>query len=290
MIRRLSGRHFWLIRQTDHARIAGVLARHFGGGVSAHIHPASPAACQATDLHDAGWDDTDDLGLLSKQGFPLDVFEIPSPIAFETWWRSSTIAAAAGPRIQMLISLHGLGLSAYSAAKLYAPRSAMTGDFLLRQFELNKYQHKELELQEILRQQLGLPQAQATSLGLAEFGTSDAEDELRFELRILQAMDLLSLALCCTTTGSAGREARSIVGSRTGEVHFHRSAAPHNLYFSIANETELQVHPWPFSIDRIEIELPFRPVPARVYASPDDLLEAIAKSEPRAMRAAVVRG
>jgi hypothetical protein len=290
MIRRNAGKHFWLIRQTDHARLAGLLARHFGAGVSGHIHPATPDAVLATDQHDAGWDQTDDAGLLSRQGLPLDVFEIPSEIAFDTWWRSSTLAQSAGPRTQLLVSLHGLGLSAYSAAKMYTPREQMTADFLIRQFALNKYQHKELELQESLRPTLSLPANLPTSFGLADAGSSPAEDLLRFELRILQAMDLLSLAVCCSTTGTAGQEARSIVGAKTGEVHFHPSARAQNLYFNLVHEAELQVHPWPFSIDRIEVDVPFRPVPARPYASPEDLLEAIAKSQPRTLRAAVVRG
>lgn len=290
MIRRTAGKYFWLIRQTDHARVAGVLARHFGAGVSGHIHPASADAAAATDLHDAGWDETDDAGLLSRQGLPLDVFEIPSEIAFDTWWRSSTLTQTAGPRVQMLVSLHGLGLSAYSAAKMYTPREQLTADFLVRQFALNKYQHKELELQESLRPTLNLTATLPTSFGLADSGSNPAEDVLRFELRILQAMDLLSLAICCSTTGAAGKEARAVVGTKTGEVHFHPSARAQNLYFNLRHEAELQVHPWPFSIDRIDIDVPFRPVPARPYASPEDLLEAISRSQARVYRAAVVRG
>ncbi|HEX8341393.1 MAG TPA: DUF3891 family protein [Tepidisphaeraceae bacterium] len=263
MIRRREGEHFWLIRQTDHARLAGEMARAYG---NAHFAAPDPPGDVITAVarHDGGWPYHDDAPARSPAGHPLDVFETPRHIAHQIWSESSRRACEIGPYVGLLVSLHQLGLSAISAsAAAGAPHDAQQ---LRQQFDTNKFQHAMIERTEALRLRLGLRTDRPLRLGLAEGWTDPAEQALAHHLRLLQALDQISLAICCETPPMTS----------TGPLLTRPGGSTTSLRLRRPSADALLVRPWPFAAASLPLRVPYRAVPARAYESDAALAAAIA--------------
>jgi hypothetical protein len=263
MIRHRHGSDFLLFTQHDHALLAGRLAEQIGGGL---VTPPSPRGIQGIALHDCGWPLHDDHPTLNPEGEPLHVFETPPAIATRVWSASSARAAAKDPYVGLLVSLHVLNLSFMSMESHRAPHDV---------FELNKFQHAQIELQEKLRPQVGLRIDLPLTHGLAAPGESPWEDALLFDFRLLRAMDALSLALLCSENlaiSMAGFQSSS--GGRTVAIETERPA-----------EFTVRLTPSPFDAE-LEIFVPFRRVPAQPF--PDEQAFGRAYAE-AATESAIVR-
>jgi hypothetical protein len=262
MIRREAQGHFLLIAQPDHARLAAQFAAHIGNARFAPPLPHGPTIAAIAN-HDNGWADHDAHPTLNNDHLPLDVFETPLPLALAAWRSSSDKAETLGEYTALLVSLHGLGLSAIPASRQHTQREV---------FDLNKFQHHEIERQVRLRQLLGLPTDVPLRFGLAEPGTSIADDQLLFNVRMLQAMDHLSLALLCQDNGNAPLP----VFERIEGVHPRPGDAPLSLRLRRHPSHAMLVDPWPFDIPTLSFQVPFRRAPARSYTDAQDLHSACA--------------
>ena len=237
MIRREHGNDFLLITQHDHAVLSGELARHVGNASFAAPSPFGETV-EAIANHDAGWPLHDDEPTLNAQGLPLHVFEVPAAVAIRVWSASVDRARAPGPYQGLLVSLHVLGLSAWAVG-----RPAEGGSSRQEMFEMNKFQHRQVEVQDQLRRELGLSTEVPLNLGLAAAGTSAADDQLLFNFRLLTAMDRLSLNLCC---GKTLFPVMDDMLARPGE-------APTRISSAMPDDSTVTLDPWPF--DRAEIRL-----------------------------------
>jgi uncharacterized protein DUF3891 len=177
------------------------------------------------------------------------------------WAASASRAANKDPYSGLLVSLHVLHLSLMSQAAHRSPADV---------FELNKFQHGQIELQEQLRPQVGLRVDRPLTHGLAPPGTSPEEDALRFDFRLLRAMDALSLALLCSEPLSITLEGLQ-PRPGAGEV---------NIALSRPAEFKVALGPWPFDEDPVEYNVPCRRVPARRYDT-DAEFRAIYADAPR---------
>lgn len=258
MIRRHVGSEWWLVAQHDHALLAGELARHLGGAVQA----LSAEAVEAIAQHDAGWQAIhDDTPTINDRGQPLDVFETPLALGVRIWRESSKLAMRGGEYVGLLVSLHSLGLSALAASRALPPKAASAADLKL-QFDLNKFQHAEVEQQELCRERLGLRVDAPLTLGLAQESLDPSEQQLAFDFHWMQAMDRLSLDLCCTHPpfGSIGQVT-------TGPL----SGAELHLTVSRTGPASACVSPWPFASPRLAVTIPFRRIPAAELPSDEAL-------------------
>src|SRR5436190_20287937 len=111
MIRRQVGDEFWLFAQHDHALLSGRLAEQFGNERFA-VSAQRESVIRGVSLHDSGWPLHDEQPTLNKEDQPLDVFESPPHVGLTVWAESSRRATAADPYAGLLVSLHGLSLSA----------------------------------------------------------------------------------------------------------------------------------------------------------------------------------
>jgi hypothetical protein len=256
MIRHHRGGEFFLFAQHDHALLAGRLAEQICGSVIAR---PSPATIKGIALHDCGWPLHDDRPTINPKGEPLHVFETPPSIATRNWTASARRAANLDPYSGLLVSLHVLHLSLMSQASHPAPQDI---------FELNKFQHAQIELQEELRPQVGLRIDRPLTHGLAPRGISPAEDQLLFDFRLLRAMDALSLALLCS-------EKLSITMDR---MMSSPSGPP--VEFSVTRPAEfiVGIAPWPFDAGPLEHPVPFRRVAARRFVDDADLQDEYAQA------------
>lgn len=265
MIRRDAGRgEYLLIAQTDHAAVAARLAEHFGGDDRRRF--ARPrqrdAVLAAARTHDDGWPLHDDAPTVDHRGRPLDVFDVPPGIALPVWAASADRAAVAGgPYAGLLVSLHSMSLSAHAASREAKKHEKFdTADAIVR-FNVNKFQHREIERQDQLRRAMGWPTDLPLRLGLADAGASPAEDELRYGFHLLQAMDLLSLCLCCTHPPA----------THTDDLLPSPAAPATVLRMNRDGIGRLRVSPWPFDVRQIEFAIPAKRVPARKYADDAEL-------------------
>jgi hypothetical protein len=255
MIRRRVNDEFWLITQHDHALLSGELAEHLGNG-----HFAAPSSCSAilgTALHDCGWVVHDDEPTLNGDQFPIDVFETPRHIGLRVWEESADRAAARDDYAGLLVAIHTLALSVFATEQ--APISGTRWDNTdpRGRFEINRFQHKVIELQESLRQRLDLRTDRPLKQGLAEDSPDSKEQKLAFDFRWLQAMDRLSLAICCTTPPFQCLEpVRARVGGKTMSIQLAR----------LANEL-VTLKPWPFHHEAFTVDIPYRRVSAQPFES-----------------------
>jgi hypothetical protein len=255
MIRRAVEDEFLLIAQHDHALLSGEMARRIGNELFA---PPSPyeAVVEGIAQHDCGWPLHDENPTLNASGRPLHVFETPVGLATQVWNASVARAMNLGAYQGLLVSLHALGLSAFAMAHAKNPSRADV-------FEMNKFQHRQIEIQEDLRARLGLSNDLPRQLGLAAPGASADEDLLRFNFRLLTAMDRISLALCCGENLFATLE----------DIYPRPGAGAMRLTLSMPDSATMVVTPWPFDQGRLCFEVPARRVPDRAFATAEELQE-----------------
>ena len=268
MIRRDAGHDCLLITQTDHAALAETLAGHFGN--SRFSKPARVnVVVKAIGLHDAGWPVHDDQPTLNDRGYPLDVFETGRELAMKAWAASAERAAQVDPYAGLLVSLHSLALSIHSAPAPVSKDESFDVGKMHEQFAVNKFQHRELERQEELRRQLGFDATIPLKHGLADAKASPQEDQLRFDFRLLQAMDLISLCLCCSKWPA----------SQTNELLRSPTASPMMLRLTKSLDGVVHVGPWPFDIRRIDLTVPCRRIAAKRFGSVEEFRDLYAAAE-----------
>ncbi len=257
MIRREDEGGFLLITQHDHALISGELAEQFGNEYFATPTPLE-SVLKGIRLHDCGWPLHDDQPTRNKEGLPLDVFETPREIALKVWSAGVEKAIADDPYAGLLVSLHVLNLSVFA--------STLAGfDEKPGQFAVAKFQQREIERQEHLRLKLGLRSEKGQHhSGPPQEGAQKSEDQLNFNFRLLQAMDALSLAACCTKPPSR----------QTQDLFPEAGAAPIRLNLS-RDGKDVIVDPWPFGPAQIDLMIPVCRIENKNYDSDEALRETV---------------
>lgn len=277
MIRRRADNDFLLITQHDHAQLAGELAEAFGNDHFATPIPAG-AVIRAVAHHDIGWALHDDQPTLNREGLPLDVFETPREIALPVWTASADKAAAADPYTGLLVSLHVLSLSVFAMTQTDFEHEKFDLESGPDRFAVTKFQQKEIVRQEHLRLKLGMRTEKHTSHRLPQDAVQKKEDQLNFSFRMLQAMDAISLAACCTKPPSA----------QTQDVFPRPGGAPVRLNLARVGN-DVTVDPWPFSRDAVELMIPVTRVPATKFANVEEFRAAYASGSAEVLTCRVIR-
>jgi len=175
---------YHLVRQTDHARLAGQLAEQFA-------IPGKPTVdadiVRGISLHDEGWADFD-CGrtrlqataacysqanvALNEEGKPLSFLEIKAPDFLLAWCNSIACAEAVAPIAGLIVSGHfrRLGQFGVSLGTYSEDDSQQVSEFIAQE---------DLRWQRLMRQQ------------------GRSEKEVGYWTDVLQFCDLLSLYLCC---------------------------------------------------------------------------------------------
>ncbi len=272
MIRHRIGNEFLLIAQDDHARFSGQLAGRVGNDRFAELLPFR-ATVDGITLHDSGWPLHDVEPTIDEAGWPTDVLHSPIELAMRMWSASVERAATVHPWSGLLVSLHVLRLStmpAESGRKLDAHAA----------FEVNKFQHRQIEVQEELRRKLGLRVDLPLTLGLAPPGRSEDEDLLRHAAAWMRALDSISLDACCDRP----------LFEKIEDVLPRPGGQPVSLRIEHPAPLTIAVEPWPFDVVEVAAILPGKRVSAAPFANEKQFQEAFAGAKAEAVRVAVVRG
>jgi len=279
MIRHRQGNDFLLITQDDHARLSGRLAEHFGNDQFAAPLPHKQVI-DAIAMHDCGWPLHDDSPTLNPAGLPLHVFESPISISTQVWSEGVRQAKAIDPYTGLLASLHVLALS----ATVHTPDATVADRDERRQelFLLNQFQQDQIELQDDLRRQLGLRTDIPLRLGLAKPDATprdEREDLLAFNYKLLRLMDRLSLELCCS----------EVLPWKIDSIPPRPSTEPVDMRVIRLGDGQVGVEPWPFSIDRLEFQVPFRRVLGAMFADVEAFRQAYGNARIERLIVHVVR-
>ncbi|HWE03172.1 MAG TPA: DUF3891 family protein [Tepidisphaeraceae bacterium] len=267
MIRHQHGNEYFLFTQDDHGRFSGALADHFGNQRFVAPEPRK-AVLEAVAMHDRGWPVHDHLPTLNDKGLPLHVFETPISITAPVWSESVRLAREVDSYTAFLVSLHVFHLSALSYQHYSDPQHRQRNAKSI--FELNKFQQSQIELQEQFRREMGLRTDVPLELGLAPRGNGAAETSLRYNYQLLKAMDQISLGVLCS--GRVFTTIEDVAPSPGGD--------PLEIHVGYPAEWMVSITPWPFDVESIEAEAPFRRVPARAYANVEEF-RAIYSAAPR---------
>ena len=106
-----------------------------------------------------------------------------------------------------------------------------------------------IELQETLRHAFGMRTDLPLEHGLAKGSIDPMEKQLLSDFRWLQGMDQLSLAICCTQPP-------------------FKKISPLNVEVTRVGQRDLHLSPWPFGQPAVEVQIPFKRLPAKQW--PDE--------------------
>jgi hypothetical protein len=268
MIRHTQGDAFLLIAQHDLALLSGTFAERVGNGMFAPPSPFQPVV-DGIALHDCGWPVHDEQApTLNPKGIPLHVLESPMAVATRVWAESVKRATEKGnPYTALLVSLHVTALSTFAQSQGWIPHERANSP--AEHFMLNKFQQQQFEIQEGLRKQLGMRTDLPLQNGLAEPGVDEAEDLLIFNYNLLKTMDRISLDLCCSED----------LFPQIEDVYPRPGESPVTIKVRHTGPGSMELSPWPFASERLELEVPCRRIPAKSYAS-DEAFRDVYRAAP----------
>lgn len=249
--------HLIVIRQTDHAVLAGYFAREAGNEYFARPEPRESFQLAATE-HDNGWNEWELQPRIDPVTFmPYSFMSVPTVEHMELYQRGIERVVKADRYAGLLVSLHCAGL--YDRT-----RATMPG------FSAKYVRSQEAPLVNDFMQALRLQQLRLKVDLRADPATKNFADEkwLQANSQRLEAFDRLSLYFCMGALDPATIDA---VPSdyRGGEVDWNLQPE---------GDDSATLEPYPFRRDPLEISILSRRIPKRRYADDLDLQRTLAEA------------
>ena len=269
MIIQEQGDHLVLIRQTDHAVLAGHFARELGNDAFAPPQPQESFVLAAIE-HDNGWNEWELLPEIDPVTFlPYSFMSIPTSEHIELYQRGIERVVKVDHYAGLLVSMHCLGLydrtratmPGFSAKYVKSHESQAVNDFL-----------QALRLQQ-LRLKVDLR---------ADSRMNDFADEkwLQANSLRLEALDRLSLYFCMGPLDGATIDAVP--------ADYQGNEVDWNLQPEGSNAVTLE--PYPFRRDPLEVSILARRIPRRRYSDVGDLQKTLGQAPYFAMKFTVRGG
>jgi hypothetical protein len=230
------------ISQPAHAWISGQIARAWGGAV-AGVDRLPELFVLAVEQHDIGWLPWEAAPTRDPAtGRPYDFVSLPRDQHTALWSAGvETAAAAYGPLVALLVSLHGLAIYALTPDETRTPEDLAA---------VQRFRAEQEAMQARLR-----PQIAASDSDIAD------------QRAILLALDLMSLVIC----GAMGRSPR-----RTPPVPLAGAMVRLALAFPGDGWDRLTVDPWPFRDARVTVSCLARRLPPGGFADEAAMRAALA--------------
>lgn len=263
MIVQDQGNQFVLVRQTDHAMLAGFFARHWGN--APFVQPAPfDSFCLAASEHDNGWTEWEIHPEVDPVAFtPYSHISIPTAEHIELYRRGIERVVKADRYAGLLVSMHCAGL--YDRARATLPG-----------FSAKYVKANETQLVSDFVQRLRLQQLRLKVDLRADPATKDFADEkiLQANLNRLEALDCLSLYFSQTPLGDHMIEGVAIDNAGS-EVDWELRPD---------GENSATLSPYPFDKDPLEISILARRVAKRPYTDSEDFQKVLGRTSYFAIR------
>ena len=258
MIIREQGDQLLLIRQTDHAFLAGFLAKEWGNDEFPRPEPFE-SFCLAVGEHDNGWSEWElQPALDEKSRMPYSFMSVPTDEHISLYQRGIERLVKVDHYAALLVSMHCVGL--YDRA-----RATMPG------FSAKYVKSTETALVNEFVQRLRLQQLRLKVDIRANPATKDlvVEDALKGNFERLEALDRLSLHLCLNPLENCTIDAVPVDGGGR-EVDLDLRSEGGNV---------LTLAPYPFKRDVLELSILARRIPKRVYVDEVDFQKTLAEAQ-----------
>ena len=253
IVRKLASGEAMLLTQTDHSRLAGFLASHWGNDTFAPLQPYESVARAAT-FHDFGWLRYETRPEINPEtGEPYTFITLPfDPIQLEAYQWCVDWLSSVDPYSALLVGMHRVGLwkSRYQTITYPAWRYA---DVKLPQ-EIHAFIDREEPIQEHQRKSVG-------------------GDTIWTNYRLLQVWDLLGLYF---TVGEPYEHAVEPVptaydGDLKSGVRMHMHPVADN---------RVAFDPYPFDVRPLTVHVPYRRVDRASFANGDEFRKAFFQAVP----------
>jgi hypothetical protein len=244
MIFQQRGKGLLAVTQPDHGRLAGLIARAWGGDAWCP-DPWEPVELSAHH-HDDGWGSWEAAPTLHPDGTPVDFLTLGAPERVDLYRDSVEMMAEVDAYAGVLTSMHVTGLF----LGRYTPGHARSID------QLGPEDHALVASfvaeQEAWRQE-AVSRLEATKLWA--------------QYHLLQAFDMLSLTLCM-------RPGADLEGLSFDHVPFHPDEDPIAMKVRRSGD-RLVLSPWPLAADEATVDVDARVLPATHFPDVDTYREAL---------------
>ena len=258
MIIREQGDQLLLIRQTDHAFLAGFFAKEWGNEEFPRPEPFE-SFCLAVAEHDNGWSEWEIRPSIDPRGrMPYSFMSIPTEEHIALYQKGIERLVKVDHYAALLVSMHATGLydkaratmPGYSAKYVKSTESAIVTDFVQR-----------LRLQQ-LRLKVDLRANEATR-------DLVIEDALKANFERLEALDRLSLHLCLNPKENCMIDA------------VPKDASGNEVDWDLRSEggNVLTLAPYPFKREVLEVSILARRIPKRIYVDETDFLKTLGQAQ-----------
>lgn len=290
IVRRAAG-ELILVDQVEHGRVAGELTAEWGS--DAFVRPAPEAPVHlASARHDEGWREEDERPLLAGvQGRPANFVEVAQDRHVELYRHGVRRVLEQDLYAGLLVSMHWTGLyrGRWGAQGGGGPSDEGQPE-AIRALLADTVDAEERRWIELKRALWG-----------AERPRADLEAELWLNYELLQAWDVLSLALCTMDLEHAGDgEPPTPVGTTLSDLARRPGArvvrqvptavgAPRvDMTLRVLEPGVVAVDPWPLHAAELALEVATRRLPDRRYAGVDEVRAALEPGTP--LRCVLRRG
>jgi len=258
LIIREQGDQLLLIRQMDHAFLAGFLAKEWGNDEFPRPEPFE-SFCLAVGEHDNGWAEWELQPTLDeKSRMPYSFMSVPTDEHIGLYQRGIERLVKVDHYAALLVSMHCVGL--YDRA-----RATMPG------FSAKYVKSTETALVNEFVQRLRLQQLRLKVDLRANPATKDlvVEETLNGNFERLEALDRLSLHLCLNPSENCMIDAVPADGGGR-EVDLDLRSEGGNV---------LTLAPYPFKREVLELSILARRIPKRVYVDEVDFQKMLAEAQ-----------
>jgi hypothetical protein len=258
LIIREQGDQLLVIRQTDHAFLAGFFAREWGNTEFPRPEPFG-SFCLAVAEHDNGWSEWELMPTLDgKTRMPNTFMSVPTEEHILLYQRGIERLVKVDHYAALLVSMHCAGLydraratiPGYSAKYVKSSETTLVTDFVQR-----------LRLQQ-LRLKVDLRANPATK-------NLVVEETLKANFERLEALDRLSLHLCLNPQENSVIEA------------VPKDDSGNEVDLDLRNEggNVLTLAPYPFRREMLEVSIMARRIPKRVYVDDIDFQKTLSQAQ-----------
>ncbi len=254
--------------QTDHSRVAGFLASHWGNGAFAAPEPWNSVVLAAQE-HDRGWWLWECRPTLSDAGGPLDYQNETLHHLGElrtTMYRNAVSdIASLDPYAALLILNHLTGLL-NAGEGAYSFRKDMSDDPIARTYLLDQASAKQILLETVRGSQM--------------FRDFSSDGHIENNSKIIEFVDALAQFLCNRyplNSPNRGKDPNRVfsempVPTRPGNDEVR-------LTVRVIDAHRLVIDPFPFDASPLSVNFVARWLPNRTYASREDFLKDFYRAE-----------
>ncbi|HET7393273.1 MAG TPA: DUF3891 family protein [Candidatus Binatia bacterium] len=257
-----------LILQTDHSRIAGLLAAHWGNGQFARLRPYSSMVLAAQE-HDSGWWDWEIKPSVNEQGYPSDyigsIKHLGQGVWLDLYRHAIDRLAARDPYAAYFVSMHGEALLTQGMG-LLPSMPDYRGDPAVQNFIAEQKAPRAGWLSQL--------QADPSRTQLLD------ESHLWMNFKLMEVFDQFAQFVCNRYPfNSQARKNGPTNKLSNVPVPVDDGKPDVTLTIDVQNEREAIVSPYPFDVSPLPLSFEGRLVPNRSYSKQEEYLEDFYKAE-----------